>query len=86
VFLRNPTTGIRGCCARAANGQTVAAPPERDEIAMFQLIELHSISASQGPIAGYRTDEDQSAGIATTVQPVSYGWGQASCALYQYAP
>jgi hypothetical protein len=28
---------------------------EREEIAPFQLIELHSIPASQGRIAGYRT-------------------------------
>ena len=27
VGLRNPTTGIAGCCARAASGQDAAAPP-----------------------------------------------------------
>jgi hypothetical protein len=37
------------------------AAEQRDEFAAPQLIELHSISASQGPIAGYRS-EDQSAG------------------------
>ena len=25
--LRNPTTGIAGCCARAASGHAAAAPP-----------------------------------------------------------
>ena len=25
--LRNPITGIAGCCARAASGQATAAPP-----------------------------------------------------------
>jgi hypothetical protein len=28
VALRNPITGIAGCCARAASGQA-AAPPSR---------------------------------------------------------
>jgi uncharacterized protein YchJ len=27
--LKNPITGIAGCCARAASGQAVAAPPSR---------------------------------------------------------
>src|SRR5262245_5956369 len=27
--LRNPTTGIAGCCARAANGHATAAPASR---------------------------------------------------------
>jgi len=31
------------------------AAEQRDELASFQLIELHSIPASQGGIAGYRT-------------------------------
>jgi hypothetical protein len=31
------------------------AAEQRDELAAFQLIELHSIPASQGRIAGYRT-------------------------------
>jgi hypothetical protein len=30
--LRNPTTGIAGCCARAASGHT-AAPQKRNELA-----------------------------------------------------
>ena len=25
--LRNPTSGIAGCCARAASGHAIAAPP-----------------------------------------------------------
>jgi hypothetical protein len=28
VLLRNPTTGIVGCCARAASGHAAAAPPK----------------------------------------------------------
>jgi hypothetical protein len=27
VLLRNPITGITGCCARAASGHVAAAPP-----------------------------------------------------------
>ncbi len=37
------------------------AAEKRDELAAFQLIELHSLPISQGRIAGYRTAEDQSA-------------------------
>src|SRR5262249_11511375 len=44
----------RPCCRRAAE--------QRDELAAFQLIELHSIPASEGRIAGYRIGKDQSAG------------------------
>ena len=32
VLPRNPTTGIAGCCARAAIGHAAAAPPEQREI------------------------------------------------------
>jgi hypothetical protein len=39
------------------------AAEQRDEIASFQLIELHSIPASQGRVAGYRIASDQSAGM-----------------------
>src|SRR5262245_8712926 len=39
------------------------AAEERDELAPFQLIELHSILASQGRVAGYRIASDQSAGM-----------------------
>jgi uncharacterized protein YchJ len=27
VGLRNPITGIAGCCARAASGHAIVAPP-----------------------------------------------------------
>jgi hypothetical protein len=37
----------------------------------FQVIELHSVRASQGQITGYRIGEDQSGGNATILQPVS---------------
>src|SRR5258708_2946807 len=39
-----------------------SAAEQRDELATFQLIELHSFPASQGRIAGYRIGEDQSGG------------------------
>src|SRR5262249_15310149 len=35
---------------------------QRNEVAPLQLIELHSVPASQGPITGYRIGRDQSAG------------------------
>ena len=58
--------------ARAASGHATAAPPSRVmKIASFQLIELHSIPASQGRIVGYRIGEDQSGGNGTILQPVS---------------
>jgi hypothetical protein len=47
------------------------AAEKRDEIASFQLIELHSVPASQGRIARYRIGEDQSGGNGTILQPVS---------------
>src|SRR5262245_56172614 len=37
------------------------AAEQRDELASFQLIELHSMSASQSRTVGYRIDRDQSA-------------------------
>src|SRR5215472_7837199 len=45
-------------CARAASGPA----EQRDELATSQLIELHSVPASQGRIAGYRIGSGQSAG------------------------
>ena len=47
------------------------AAEQRDERAPFQLIELHSVPASQGQVSGYRISKDQSVGVGTTVQPVS---------------
>jgi hypothetical protein len=42
VKLRNPTTGIAGCCAPAASGHAAAAPPSSvDELATFPLMEMH---------------------------------------------
>jgi hypothetical protein len=35
----------------------------RDEIAPFQMIELHSVLTSRSRIAGYRIGDDQSAGV-----------------------
>jgi hypothetical protein len=47
------------------------AAEKGDELASFQMIELHSIPASLGRIAGYRIGEDQSGGNGTILQPVS---------------
>jgi hypothetical protein len=44
----------------AASGHAAAA--QRDEVAPSQLVELHSVPASQGWIAGYRIGSDQSGG------------------------
>jgi hypothetical protein len=38
------------------------AAEKRDELASFQLIELHSVPVSQGRIAAYRISQDQSGG------------------------
>src|SRR5262249_44360456 len=38
------------------------ATEQREELAAFQLIELHPVPASQGRITGYRIASDQSAG------------------------
>src|SRR5262245_11975849 len=51
----------RPCGRRAAD--------KRDELAPFQSIELHSIPASQGRIAGYRISNGQSAGIRSRAGP-----------------
>jgi hypothetical protein len=51
--------------ARCLRPRCCRAPNQRDELAAFQLIELHSVPVSQGRIIGYRIGEDQSAGIAS---------------------
>jgi hypothetical protein len=48
--------------ARRERARNRRAAEQRDELAPFQLIELHSVP-SQGRIAGYRIGEDQSGGI-----------------------
>jgi hypothetical protein len=57
-------------CAYAASGQADRAAEQRDKVAPFQLIEMHSMPASQGQIVGYRIGEDQSGGKETILQPV----------------
>jgi hypothetical protein len=57
-------------CARRKRPRGGGAE-QRDELAPFQLIELHSIPTSQGRIAGYRIGSDQSADIGATVQSVT---------------
>ena len=48
---------------RRERSRDCGAAEQRDELAGLQLIELHSIPASQGRIAGYRIGHGQSAGI-----------------------
>ncbi len=45
----NPIVDSFGCCARAASGHAAAVPPKRDEVASFQLIELHSVALENPP-------------------------------------
>ena len=45
------------------------AAEQRDELASSQLVELHSVPASQGRIAGYRIGEEQSGGISRRGMP-----------------
>src|SRR5215468_10129897 len=52
-------------CCRAAE--------QRDELAPFQLIELHSVPASQGRIAGYRIRNDQAGGVPLCVNYLTLG-------------
>jgi hypothetical protein len=49
--------------ARRERPRGCRAAEQRDEIAAFQSIELHSIPVSQRRIAGYRIRNDQSAGL-----------------------
>ncbi len=60
------------------------ATEQRDEIAAFYLIELHSVPVSQGRIAGYQIGADQSAGIGA--QPVSHWRGRPMSALGHSRP
>jgi hypothetical protein len=43
------------------------AAEQRDELATFQLIEVHLVPASQGRLGGYRIGEDQSGGNETVL-------------------
>src|SRR6516165_2398209 len=67
---RNPTTGIAGCCARAASGHAAAEPPS----SVMNLRRCNRsdgivLTVSPGPIAGYRFRRGQSAGSSAVVQP-----------------
>jgi hypothetical protein len=44
--------------ARRERPRSRGSTEKRDELATFQLVEVHSISASQGRIAGYRTGRE----------------------------
>src|SRR5215471_13788043 len=57
---RWPFRLLRPCSERPRRRR---AADERDEIATFQLVELHRTPASQGRVAGYRIASDQSAGM-----------------------
>jgi hypothetical protein len=69
---KNPMVGsLPVCCARAASGHAAAAAPTSgDELAAFQLVELHLIPASQGRLVEYRIGKDQSGDNGTILQPV----------------
>src|SRR5262249_55828860 len=55
--------------ARCERPRGYSAAKQRDEVATFQLIGLHSVPASQGRITRYRIGEDQSGGNETILQP-----------------
>jgi hypothetical protein len=76
----------RALAHRERPGSCCAAE-QRDELAAFQLIELHSIPASRGRVAGYRIGNGQSAGAGVILQPVSaedHG-GSALCVYTSHA-
>ena len=54
---------------RRERSRDCGAAEQRDELAGLQLIELHSIPASRGRIAGYRIGHGQSAGISVSQYP-----------------
>src|SRR5262249_18556417 len=58
----NPPHLARLLRARCERPRDRRAADQRDELAPFQLIELHPVPASQGRITGYRIASDQSAG------------------------
>src|SRR5215831_855719 len=62
----HPLTRLRASRERPRRRR---AAEQRDELAAFQSIELHSIPASQGRIAGYRISNGQSAGIRSRAGP-----------------
>jgi hypothetical protein len=66
LVLRHQLNVLRQRAPVAALAPRAARPraaEERDELAPFQLIELHSIPAGHDRIVGYRIDQDQSGGI-----------------------
>jgi hypothetical protein len=67
----NPPQTFRLLRARPERLDDRRAAEQRDELASFQLIEWHSIPASQDRIAGYRIGRDRSGGNGTILQLVS---------------
>jgi hypothetical protein len=53
------------------------AAEQRDELAPFQVSELHLVLYSQGGFAGYRMGRDQSAGIGALASRSQLRWGIA---------
>jgi hypothetical protein len=68
---------VSGLRTRGERSRRRRASEQRDELAPFQLIELHSIPASQGWIVGYRIGEDQSGRSGTILQLVRR-WARAA--------
>src|SRR6266481_7782242 len=62
--LRNPTTGIAGCCARAESGHTIAAPP-RSVINARRLIVIFRNSGGHISEAGNMAQQT----IVATCEP-----------------
>jgi len=52
---------------------------ERDDFAPFQLIQVRSVPASQGPIAGYRIRKEQSGCNKTILQSVTRCASSVEC-------
>jgi hypothetical protein len=54
VLLRNPITGIAGCCARAENGHAATPPSSVDELAPFHSITSSASASSVGGMSSLR--------------------------------
>jgi hypothetical protein len=71
--------------ARSERPRGGGTAEQRDELASFQLIELHLIPASRGRIPGYRIGGDQSGGSGAILQPGSRHAANDSASEFQLA-